>query len=120
MLLQAGVGPLSVLGTFLGVAAFLSITAHLAARNVLGDVSPRRALGVGPAPAAVAVATGAVSLPAAAALPVAVALDWLAIRWRYDAAGRTAALIAVIHFTVSVLIGLIFVAGAVLLASRPG
>ena len=46
MLLQAGVGPLSVLGTFLGIAAFLSLTAHLADRNVLGEVSPRRALGL--------------------------------------------------------------------------
>lgn len=120
MLLQAGVGPLPLLATFLGIAAFLSLTAHLAARNVLGDVSPRRALGIGPAPAAVAVATGALSLPPALALPAAVVLDWLAIRWRYEVGGRTATLIAVIHFTVSVLIGLVLVAAAVLLSSRPG
>ncbi|WP_058367624.1 DUF7473 family protein [Haloparvum sedimenti] len=120
MLLQAVVGPLSVLGTFLGIAAFLTLTAHLAARNVLGDVSPRRALGVGPVPAVVAVASGALSLPAALTLPAAVLLDWFAIRWRYEVEGRTTTLITVIHFTVSVLIGLVLVAAAVLLSSRPG
>jgi len=43
MLLQT-VTPVSVLGTIVLFALFLSVTAHLAARNVLGDVDPRRAL----------------------------------------------------------------------------
>jgi len=49
MLLQT-VTPVSVLGTIVLFALFLSVTAHLAARNVLGDVDPRRALYVGPLP----------------------------------------------------------------------
>ncbi|MFC6772141.1 hypothetical protein ACFQDD_11550, partial [Halorubrum pallidum] len=56
--LQA-VTPISVLGTTLLFAAFLSLTAHLAARNVLGDVDPRRALYVGPLPAVIGVGGGA-------------------------------------------------------------
>lgn len=120
MLLQTGVTPLALLGTLLLFALFLSVTAHLAARNVLGDVDPSVAVVVGPLPAAIAVVGVRVGVSPAVLLPLALLVDGLGIRWAYDQDSRQAAYITLIHFVISVLLLVIIGGLTVLLASRPG
>lgn len=120
MILQTGATPLALLGTLLLFALFLSVTAHLAARNVLGDVDPSVAVAVGPLPAAVAVFGVHVGLSPAILLPLALLVDWLGIRWAYDEEAGPAAYITLIHFVISVLLVIVFGGIMVLLASRPG
>jgi len=118
--LQSGSpGPAAVLGTVVLFALYLSLTAHLAARNVLGDVPARRALYVGPLPAAVGVVGTALSLPALLTLPAALAVDAAAVHRVYGREPRLSASVTLIHFVVSVLLGIVLVGIAVLWASRP-
>ncbi len=118
MLLQT-VSPIEVLGTVVLFALFLSFTAHLAARNVLGDVDPRRALYVGPLPAVVGVVGGAFALPAFLTVPVALALDAAMFRWSYDESNRAVATMTVIHVVITVLLGVILGGIALLIGTRP-
>jgi hypothetical protein len=117
-------GPLAVAGTFASFALFLSITAHIAARNVLGDVPVRNAFVVGPVPAAVSilVATFAAGNSAVIFLGVvtAILLDGVAIRALYDESTRLAAYITFIHFVVSVILGTIVFGVWALAISAPG
>ena len=119
VVLQTSAGPVAVAGTFLSLALFLSVTAHVAARNVLGDVPVRLGLTVGPGPAAVAVVGAALSLPAAATVPLAVALDALLVRRAYGLGRRLLAFVTLIHAVVSVILGAILVAGFFLLRTAP-
>ena len=119
MLLQT-VSPVAVLGTTVLFALFLSLTAHLAARNVLGDVDPRRALYVGPLPAVIGVVGGAFSLPGALIVPVALVVDGVMFRWSYEQPRRIVVGMTVIHAVVTTLIGLVLLGVLVLFAARPG
>ncbi len=118
MLLQT-VSPIEVLGTVVLFALFLSMTAHLAARNVLGDADPRRALYVGPLPAIVGIVGGAFALPAFLTVPVAIALDAAMFRWSYDEGNRTVAAMTVIHVVITVLLGVVIGGVALLIGTRP-
>ena len=125
LLLQSGPeGPIAVAGTFASFAIFLSVTAHIAARNVLGDVPVRNAFVVGPVPAATStlVATFAADIPLliAAGFAVALLLDGVAIRTLYDQSTRLAAYITFIHFVVSVILGTIVFGIWALAISAPG
>jgi hypothetical protein len=113
-------GPVATAGTLVLFAVFISVTAHLAARNVLGDVPFRRALAVGIGPSTVAVAGTALGVPALVTLPTAVLVDWIGIYRSYDGSRGLAVYIVLIHFVISILIGTVFVSVALLLASRPG
>ncbi len=112
--------PAAVLGTTVLFALFLSATAHIAARNVLGDVDPRRALYVGPLPAIVGIVGGAFALPAFATLPVALAIDAVMFRWSYDREPRIVGLMTLIHVVVTILLSVVVGGVLVLLATRPG
>ncbi|RLM56728.1 hypothetical protein DVK02_09575 [Halobellus sp. Atlit-31R] len=116
--------PLAIAGTFASFAIFLSITAHLAARNVLGDVPVRNAFVVGPVPAVVSVlvATFASENPPVlfGGLALAVVLDGVAIALLYEQSRRLAAYITVIHFVVSVILGTILFGIFALLTAAPG
>jgi hypothetical protein len=123
VLLQSGVesaSPLAVAGTAALFALFLSVTAHIAARNVLGDVPVRNAFVVGPIPAAIAVVTAALSLPSGLGVVVAVVVDALLVRSVYDLDRRLTAAVTVIHFVVSVILGSIVFSLYVLVQSAPG
>jgi len=120
LVLQAPPSPISVLGTVGLLALFLSITAHLAARNVLGDVSPTKALGVGAAPAAVSVATPLLSLPGVAGIFAAIVVDGVAIKLVYDQPRRVTLSLLAIHAIVSVLLGTVLFGGLILLSTVPG
>jgi hypothetical protein len=121
--LQTGVGqapPLAVAGTVALLALFLSLTAHLAARNVLGDVPIRNAFLVGPLPAAIAVVAAAFELPSVPAVLVALAVDALVIRYVYDLDRRLTAGVTAIHAVVSIILGSILFSLYVLALSAPG
>jgi len=112
--------PLSVLGTVGLLGLFLALTAHLAARNVLGDVSPSKALGVGLGPAVVSLLTQLLSIPGGIGVLVAFGVDGLAIHLLYDQPRRTTVYILVIHTIVTVILGSVLIGGLVLVSSIPG
>ncbi|PAU83491.1 hypothetical protein CK500_08205 [Halorubrum salipaludis] len=119
MLLQT-VTPITVLGTTVALALFLSLTAHLAARNVLGDVDPRRALYIGPLPAVTAIVGVTYALPEAVVVLVALVLDGAMFAWSYDQPRRLVVGMTVIHAVVTTLLGLVLFSASLLLATMPG
>ncbi|TKX76035.1 hypothetical protein EXE46_00515 [Halorubrum sp. GN11_10-6_MGM] len=119
MLLQT-VTPVSVLGTTVLLALFLSITAHVAARNVLGDVDPRRALYVGPLPAVISVVGNAFDLSGALILLAALLIDGTMFWWSYEQPRRVVAVMTLIHAVVTTLLSGLLLLISVLLASMPG
>jgi len=113
----------AVVGLYLGLAAFLSLTAFVAARNVLGDVPVQNALLVGPVPALASFLQGAVPVLREGPLPLllaalALALDFAAIRWAYDVENRMAAYVTFVHAIVSVIMAVILVGVAVLVLGQ--
>ena len=118
------VTPAAVLVTTVAFALFLSVTAHVAARNVLGDVPIRNAFVVGPVPAAVSVLVAtfaAENQPLIfAGMVAAIVLDGVAIRALYDESTRLAAYITFIHFVVSVILGTIVFGLWALAITAPG
>jgi len=121
--LQTAVGaasPLAVAGTVALFALFLSFTAHLAARNVLGDVPIRNAFLVGPVPAAIAVVAAALELPSLPAVGVALAVDALLVRYVYALDRRLTVGVTLVHAVVSVILGSVIFSLYVLVLSAPG
>lgn len=116
--LQAAV--VSVLGTYLLFALFLSLTAFLAARNVLGDVPWRRYLVVGPPLAAIAFSSATFGLNPYLALLVAVLIDAGLVARLHAVRPRLVAAITLIHFVISVLFGAIVFGVVVLVGTMPG
>jgi hypothetical protein len=113
----------AVLGTYLVFAAFLTLTAHVAARNVMGDVRFDRAIYVGPVTAAVSflflAVLGTRWFVPLVTLPVAVAVDLTMIRRSYDIDRRLGVYVAFIHFVVSVILATVIGASLVLLTQSP-
>jgi len=101
-------------------ALFLSVTAHLAARNVIGDVDPRRALYVGPLPAVIGVVGVAFGVPESLLVPAVLLVDGAVIAWSYDQPRRIIVGITVIHAVITTLISIVFLGILVLLATMPG
>ncbi len=99
---------LAVLGTVLIAVVFYGLTAHLAARYVLGDVQIENGLIVG-AVVGVVIVGGVQLLGTGVGLAVvfvaALVADFIAIERVYDTSRRLAAAITVVHFTISVLLG---------------
>ena len=117
--LQTDASTTAVLGTVGLLALFLSITAHIAARNVLGDVKFISALGVGPLPAVISTTSQVFEISAAIALPVALVIDFAAISYLYGEDRRLSAYITAIHVVVTILLGAILVGVVALIASAP-
>ena len=114
------VTPLSVLVTTVVFALFLSITAHLAARNVLGDVDPRRALYVGPLPAMIGIVGVGFAAPEALLIPVVLLVDGLMFAWSYDQPRRIVVGMTVIHAVITTLLVSVLLGISVLLSTMPG
>lgn len=119
MLLQTGGTPAAVAGTLVLLSLYFSVTAHLAARNVLGSVPPRSAIAVGPFPAVVAVVGVMMAVSPAVTIPAAVVVDALAIRYVYEQDLRLSAYITFIHVVVTILLGVVIGGITLLLAVRP-
>ncbi|RLM91002.1 hypothetical protein D3D02_04390 [Halobellus sp. Atlit-38R] len=112
--------PIAIAGTFASFAIFLSVTAHIAARNVLGDVPVRNAFVVGPVPAVVAILVTTFGVNPFVGLVAALVLDGVAIALLYEQTRRLSAYITFIHFVVSVILGTIIFGVLALLTSAPG
>ena len=119
MLLQT-VTPVSVLGTTVLLALFLSLTAHVAARNVLGDVDPRRALYVGPLPAVISVVGNALDVAGGFIVLAALVVDGVMFWWSYEQPRRIVAAMTLIHAVVTTILAGILLLVSILLASMPG
>ena len=118
--LQAAPSPTAVLGTVGLLALFLSITAHLAARNVLGDVAVVKALGVGIGPAVVSTGTALLPLPGVLGVFFALTVDAVAIHLLYRQPRRTTGLITAIHAVITVILGTVVGGAVILYLSAPG
>ncbi len=116
---SSAVSPVAVAGTFASFALFLSVTAHIAARNVLGDVEVRRAFVVGPVPAAVAVVFTTLGWNSYLGILVAVVADAALVEYAYGRGRRLTAYITFIHAVVSVILGSVLVAGFLVLRTAP-
>ncbi|MFB6096343.1 MAG: hypothetical protein ABEJ74_03030 [Haloferacaceae archaeon] len=112
--------PVAVAGTVGSLALFLALTAHIAARNVLGDVPVQNALGVGILPAVFASLPQAIGLNPSVAIAGAVLVDGAAIKLLYGRDWKLSAYITLIHAVVSVILGTVVVSLALLLLSAPG
>jgi hypothetical protein len=121
VVLQSGASSTApaVAGTLVSLALFLSLTAHIAARNVLGDVAARKAVVVGPVPAVVAVVVTTLGLNPFVGLALALALDGVAVRAVYTDSTTLAAYVTLIHFVVSVILGTILFGVLVLANTAP-
>lgn len=95
--------PLQYLGTFLVAVLFYALTAHVAARFVLGETPLKLALAVGVAPALASILLQQYGFLVVA--PAALLLDVAAFHAVYRVRYRTAAIAAIMHFTVSVIVG---------------
>ena len=119
--LQSGTAgsAVAVAGTFASLALFLALTAHIAARNVLGDVPVKYAFVVGPVPAAVAVVFTAFGLNSYLGILVAVVLDGVAVKYLYGRSTRLTAYITFIHAVVSIILGTVLFGVLALWGSAP-
>lgn len=97
-------GVIAIVGTFLLTVFFYAVTAHIAARYVLGDVPVSRALAVGVVPAVVSFLLQQYG-PAVSIL-VAAGADLVAIQAIYRLKYRTAAIVALVHYTVAAILGI--------------
>ncbi|WP_158058738.1 DUF7473 family protein [Halorussus halophilus] len=107
--------------TFLLAVLFYGVTAHIAARYVLGSVPISRAFLVGLVPAVISFALQAYqsSLGVALIIVLALSADFFAIRAVYRIKYRTTALVAIAHYTISVLFGITILNLVRLLGTAP-
>jgi hypothetical protein len=109
--------PLAYIGTFLLAAVVYSLTAHIAARNVLGSVPVKRAVVVGPVVAAVVLL---LQQYGALAFLLALVADFVLIRYVYRLKLRTTALVTFIHVIVSILVLVVVLSAYRLAQTAPG
>lgn len=112
--------PIAVAGTVGSLIVLLSVTAHIAARNVLGDVELKKAFAVGPVIPAVSFVFVALRWPAALAVPLALAADFGLFRYLYGRDTRLTAYLTLIHVVVSIILGVIVFGLLALIQSAPG
>jgi hypothetical protein len=112
--------PAQVAGTFVLFALFFTLTAHLAARNVLGDVEVKNAFAVGPVIPAISFVFVSLGWPGLLAIPLALVADGLLFRYLYREPPRVAAYVTFIHVVVSIIIGVIVFGLLAIIRSAPG
>lgn len=112
--------PTAIAGTVVSLLVLLTLTAHVAARNVLGEVPIAKAVGVGPVVAPFAFLPEAFGVPPALAIAGAIGADFLAITYLYEQPWRLSAYVTLVHVVVSVLLGTVIVGIFLLLSSAPG
>lgn len=122
VVLQSGsaASAVAVAGTLASLALFLSLTAFIAARNVLGDdASVRKSLVVGPIPAAIAVVFTTYELNSFVAVALALAVVAATVKLLYGRSNGITAYVTLLHFIVTVILGAVLFAGLTLLSSAP-
>ncbi|MCU4753552.1 hypothetical protein OB919_16435 [Halobacteria archaeon AArc-curdl1] len=111
-------GMLAYLGTFLVTTLFYGITLHIAARYVLEYVSIKRAFTVAPVLAAVLLLLQ--QWGPLIVVPFTVTLAYALILVVYDLSYKLAALVALIYYTVAVIVGFTIFNIWFLLGTAPG
>jgi hypothetical protein len=111
--------PAAVAATVALFALFLSATAFVAARNVLGDVKPVKALGVGPGPAVLATLPPTFGVNPFLALGAAILVDAAAFYLLFERSPRLVAYITLIHVVVSIIAGAIVFGLLAIISSAP-
>jgi hypothetical protein len=109
--------PLAILGTVLLAALFYGVTAHLAARYVLGSVPPVPAAGVGVVLAGTALLLR--SFGPAPVIVVSLAMDVIAIKRFYALDWRPTAVVTLAHYALSAILGITLFNLVRLLATAP-
>jgi len=112
--------PTTIAVTLALSATFFTVTAHIAARNVLGDVRAAKALVVGAAFAAIGFVFAALQWPIPVGIALALAADFSVFRTLYRQSNRVAAYITLIHVVVSIILGVIVFGLLALIQSAPG
>ncbi|MFC4550339.1 MULTISPECIES: DUF7473 family protein [Halorussus] len=107
----------ALVGTFVLAVLFYGVTAHIAARYVLGEVPISRAFVVGVVPAIISFALQAYH--PAVVIPLAVVADFFAVRGVYRLKYLTSGLVTAAHFTVSALLGIAIYNLVALLSTAP-
>lgn len=110
-------GPIAFFGTFVVLFVLYGLTLHVAARYVLGDVPVKRAFAVGAILAAVSLLLQ--RYEPAVAIAATFAVDAFAISAVYRLSWRSTALVAVAHYTVTVIAGITLVNLLALLSTAP-
>lgn len=100
-------------------ALFLAVTAHVAARSVLGDAALPPALAMGALVAGVAFLTTAVGVNSFLGIALALVLEWVLVERLHGVDGRLAAYVVVIHAVVTVILGAMGYGLLALYASAP-
>jgi hypothetical protein len=113
----AGGTLVAFVGTFLALTIGYALTAYIAARYVLGEVPAKRALLVGAVPAAVSLLLQ--QYGPAVAIAVTLLADFFAIRSAYRLENRLAGLVALVHYTVTAILGITLVNLIGLLSTAP-
>jgi hypothetical protein len=108
-----------VAGTLAFLALFFTVTAHLAARNVLGDVEVKKAFVIGPIFAAIGFVFPTFQLPLWLGVVVALVADFVVFKLLYGQPNRLAAYITLIHVVVSIILGVIVFGLLALVGSAP-
>jgi hypothetical protein len=111
--------PASVLATVALSALFISLTAFVAARNVLGDVNPVKALGIGPGPAVLSTLPETFGINPFLALGAAILVDAAGFYLLYDRTPRLVAYMTLIHAVVTIIAGAILFGLLALISSAP-
>lgn len=104
--------------TFLGGWLLFTFTAHVAATYILGDVPWKRAVLVGLAPAVTTIAL--VRYTPLVIVAVSLAADLAAVHVVYRVKYRTAALVVVMHYVVSLALVLLAANLLAILRTAPG
>ena len=107
----------ALLGTFLLAVLFYGVTAHIAARYVLGSVPISRAFLVGLVPAVISFALQRYD-PIVVIL-IAGAADFFAIRAVYRLKFKTTTLVTLVHYTLGALFGITILNLVRLLGTAP-
>ena len=109
-----------VAGTLALLALFFTVTAHLAARNVIGDVEVKKAFVIGPIFAAIGFVFPTFQLPIWVGVVLALAADFAVFKLLYGQETRLAAYITLIHVVVSIILGVVLFGLLALAGSAPG
>lgn len=120
VVLQSSASPAAVVGTFLALVLFFTLTAHVAARNVLGDVELKRAPVVGFFPPVISFVFVALSWPSWGAVGLAALVDLVAIRYVYRRDWGLSGYVTFIHAVVSLILGAVLFSLLALVVSFPG
>lgn len=118
--LQLQSAAVGVVGTYLLFSVFLSLTAFIASRNVIGDVPWRRYLLVGPPVAAIAFVGTAFDLNPVMVAMAALLVDAGLLVRLHDVRPRLQAAIVFIHVIVTVLLGVVIGGVVILVGTAPG